>query len=499
MTLDPPVHSPEMSTGRTARSGPSGWLPSSALLAGVVAGVILLGVTVAKGLQDADAFWHVVAGQVIVESGRVPSTDPFSFTHAGQPWTPHEWLSEVLMYLLDASVGVTGSLVAFGLIVAAIPVIHAIGLGALGARTAAIATALAVGALVLFPYATVRPQAISWLLMTILVWLLVGLRPDRPARLVAIPILFLVWANLHGLYVVALGFIGLYALFTLAGATPMAPRRWWMVAACLGAIGASMLTPAGPEGIVYPLRYVDAGDWGLANIQEWQSPDFHNVAHWPLLVMVVALIANGGRASPGWLNVLSWVTVAMALVSLRNAPIAAVVAMPVLAVGIHARLRPLRPLSPGSVRARRWLEMGVAALVSMAALVILVPGDPAAASAEAVARRYPVAALDELAAMNPDARVLAEYGWGGYVISRLYDSGGRVFVDGRNDMYGDELLEAYSTVRDAENGWEEVVARHDVEALLFPPTRPIVRGFAQDAGWCEAYRDEVQVLLVRDC
>jgi hypothetical protein len=483
-----------MSTERTTLPQ---WLPSSALLVGLVTGVILLGVTVAKGLQDADSFWHVVAGQVIVDSGGVPTTDPFSFTHAGQPWTPHEWLSEVVMYLLDASLGVTGSLVAFGLVVGAISVIHATGLGQLGLRTLAVGSALAIGAVVMFPYVTVRPQAISWLLMTILLWLLLTLRPERPMRLVAIPVLFVLWANLHGLYVVGFGFVGLYALFTLAGRTPMASRRWWVVGAGIGAVAASMLTPAGPEGLLYPLRYIDAGDWGLANIQEWQSPDFHNVAHWPLLLMIVGLIANGGRRAPGWLTVLSWVTVVMALVSLRNAPVAAVVAIPVLAMGIDARLGPARAVSPRVAQARRLLESGVAAIVAVASLVILLPGDPAAASAEAVAARYPVAALDHLSQTNPDARVLADYGWGGYVISRLYESGGRVFVDGRNDMYGDEILEEYSTVRAAEDGWEAIVDDHDVEALLFPPSAFIARGAAEDAGWCDAYRDDVQVLLIR--
>ena len=483
-----------MSTERTTPAPP---LPSSALLLGLVTGTILLGVTMAKGLQDADSFWHVVAGQVIVESGRVPSTDLFSFTYAGKPWTPHEWLSEVLMSLLDSAVGVTGALVAFGLVAGAIAVVHAVGLGRLGLRPAAIGAALALGAAVLFPYVTVRPQAFSWLLMAGLLWLLMNLRPDRPWRLVAIPLLFLLWANLHGLYVVGFGFIGLYALFTLAGRTPMSPRRWWLVAACLGAVAASMLTPAGPEGLLYPLRYVDAGDWGLTNIQEWQSPDFHNVAHWPLLLLIVALVANGGRGAPGWMVALSWVMVAMALVSLRNAPVAAVGAIPVLAMGINARMGPGRPMPAGVARGRRLMEIGVAAAVAIASLIILVPANPASVSAEAVARRYPVAALDHLEATNADARVLADYGWGGYVIWRLYDDGGRVFVDGRNDMYGDDLLNEYSAVRNADDGWDEIVDRHGVDVLLFPPDAPIVRGFAQDAGWCETVRDEVQVLLAR--
>jgi len=484
-----------MSTERTTMPR---LVPSPAVLVGLIAAAVLIGVTIAKGVQDADYFWHVTAGQLILDGG-VPSTDPFSFTWQGQPWTPHEWLSEVVIYALVATTGVTGALIAFGLIVGAIPLIHSVGLGAIGMRTTAIAAAAAISVPVFFPYVTVRPQAISWLLMTVLIWLLLSLRPDRPRRLIAIPVLFALWANLHGLYVVGFGFIGLYALFTLAGRTPMAPRRWWVVGACVAAAAASMLTPAGPEGLLYPLRYIDAGDWGLANIQEWQSPDFHNPAHWPLLILVIALIANGGRAAPGWLTALSWVAVAMALVSLRNAPIAALVAMPALAYGLSSRLAPARALSPRLGRRRRVMEVALAGVMIVASLVILVPRDPAAASAGAVAGRYPVASLDLLVERSPDARVLADYGWGGYAINRLYPSGGRVFIDGRNDMYGDDILDDYSTVRAAEEGWETILDRHEVTALLFPPGAPIVRGLAQDAGWCEALRDDVQVLLLRDC
>jgi hypothetical protein len=141
----------------------------------------------------------------------------------------------------------------------------------------------------------------------------------------------------------------------------------------------------------------------------------------------------------------------------------------------------------------------VAAIVVIASLVVLIPRDPGARTAEAIAEKYPVAALDVLAREHPAARVLADYGWGGFTIHRLHDMGGTVFVDGRNDMYPQEILDAYSTVRAADDGWEDVLEEYEVEAILMPPDAPIVRGFAQDAGWCEAYADDIQVLLLRDC
>jgi hypothetical protein len=127
-----------------------------------------------------------------------------------------------------------------------------------------------------------------------------------------------------------------------------------------------------------------------------------------------------------------------------------------------------------------------------------VPRLPALAGDRIVLRAFPVAAVDRLVEIDPDARVLAEYGWGGYVIHRLFDSGGRVFVDGRNDMYDEQILEDYSSIRAAAVGWEELLASYGADAILMPPEAAVV-GAAQDAGWCEVHRDDLAVLLVPDC
>ena len=88
----------------------------------------------------------------------------------------------------------------------------------------------------------------------------------------------MLWANLHGLYVIGLGVVGLYCLFTLRPDAHAPGKRCWPSPPRRPA--ASMVTPAGPIGILYPLRYIEGGDWGLANIAEWQSPNFHEPAHW---------------------------------------------------------------------------------------------------------------------------------------------------------------------------------------------------------------------------
>jgi hypothetical protein len=480
-------------------------LPSPIVIMAIAVGGVMFALTVAKGVQDPDYFWHLTTGRLIAQTGQVPSTDPFSFTWFGQPWTPHEWLSELLIFRLVDGLGRIGALLVFGLFPPAIFGVLATAFARQGARVLAVTLPFVLGAFALIPYVTLRPQAISWLLLAGLIWFLLEARAEHPRRFLWLIPWFVAWANLHGLYVVGLGVVGVYLLFTLAGRTPMSAARGWALGGVAGAIGASMVTPAGPVGILYPLRYVEGGDWGLANIQEWQSPNFHEPAHFAFLALIVAVGLNGGRKTPGWLVALSWVGIAMGLVALRNVPVAVVLCMPTLVLGLEDRLRerserkPSKPMSPSRALGRRWMELATAIAIAIGSIAVLVPRDMNGAIDTNLAKRFPIAGVDRLMELAPDANVFAEYGWGGYVIWRMHDLGARVFVDGRNDMYSQRVLEDYTAVRAADPGWQDLAGEYGVEAILLPPETTLTRGPAADAGWCEVLRDERQVLYLPTC
>jgi hypothetical protein len=463
----------------------------------LVAGAVLAFVAVARGPVDADYFWHLRTGRLILESG-LPASDPYSFTYDG-PWVLHEWLGEVIIAGLVGSLGEAATLVLFGIAAALALAIPALALrdeAGLRARTAPTLIALTLAAVVLVSFVTMRPQVLSWLMLGILLAVLIRLDAERPRRsLVLIP-LFTVWANLHGLYVVGLGIVAIYTLVTLAGATRMASARGWMTASAVASLLASMLTPAGPAGLLYPLRYLEPSDWGLANIQEWQSPDFHDPANLGLLVLLVGLVVVAARAHPAWLRLVAAAAAALALLSVRNAPVLAVLALPALALGLNAMLPATRPVRASAQLPRRIMELGVAVFVIAVAGVLLLPR--AATWSDTLRRSFPVAGADALERANPAAHVLAEYGWGGYLIGRSWDDGLRVFVDGRNDMYPDQVLADYSSLRAASDGWQELTDAYGVDAILVAPGAPIVEAAASD-GWCEAYRDDVQVLLLPAC
>jgi hypothetical protein len=457
-------------------------------------------VSAVRGLVDSDYYWHVTTGRLIMESGRVPTTDPFSFTWLGQPWTAHEWLGEVLIYLGVTGLGAGLAAFLFGAVAAGGPLLVGAALRRIGLRTGPVVLGVSLALVVLLPYATIRPQVLSWLLLGGLLSGLILLRPEHGRWAWLLPPLFVLWANLHGLYVIGLGVFAVYAIFTAIGRTPMSSRRIAVLLVLAVSVLATMLTPAGPAGLLYPLRYVEPGDWGLRHIAEWQMPSVTDARNLGLGLVILALILTRMRNTPAWLATVSVLGVVGALLAVRNAPLAAIAAVPALTHGL-ASIRPAsaarRPPSPSVARARRFMEAGLAVLVVVAAAMIL-PGVQGLSGERVIPQRFPVAATDALAHLDPAANTLAEYEWGGYLIYRLHDAGGHVFVDGRNDMYDQRILDDYLRIRNATPGWEELADSYDVQAILLPPGTAVVSA-AAGAGWCEVHRDAVAVLLLRSC
>jgi hypothetical protein len=458
----------------------------------IALGGLLGSLAIIRGLFDPDYFWHIATGRLILETGRIPSVDPFSFTWAGRPWIPDQWLSDVVIELLRRWLGAGIMLLLFGIVAAAAIGLVAESVRRSGVRVAAVVAVSLLTAATLATQITARPQVLSFPLLAITIAILIRARPERRRLLWLLPPIFLAWANLHGFFVIGLGVGFVYLVATFAGGTPMASQRSLVLGVAVACLVATAITPSGPAGIPYALTFGDPNDWGARNIAEWQSPNFHDPQFLPFLVSVVLLLFLGLRIVPGWLQVVALVGVAAGLIAIRSIGAGALMVMPALAFALDHRL-PRQRVRPERTD-RRWVELAAAGLFAAAAIAFSL-----ARGSVGVSPALPVAGVAALRAVDPGARVLTRYGWGGYVINELYPLGGRVFVDGRMHKYAPDVLADYETIVGADPGWELLVARYHVEAILLRADTVLVKGIAQRAGWCEAYRDRIQVLLLRDC
>jgi hypothetical protein len=90
--------------------------------------------------------------------------------------------------------------------------------------------------------------------------------------------------------------------------------------------------------------------------------------------------------------------------------------------------------------------------------------------------------------------MLSEYNWGGYLswFARDYP----VFVDGRTDLFGDEIINQWIQVIQGSQGWQAVLDKWNVRLILVQTDRPIVRLLGQN-GWKQLYKDDQSILFSR--
>ncbi len=71
--------------------------------------IILLGlcfIASSTKLTSYDFWWHLKNGEMILEKGEIPMRDLYSFTSYGSPRIAHEWLAEILFYLIFQGGGI---------------------------------------------------------------------------------------------------------------------------------------------------------------------------------------------------------------------------------------------------------------------------------------------------------------------------------------------------------------------------------------------------------
>ena len=454
------------------------------LAALVVYGAVLF---VPQVLHDADTFWHIAAGERMLQLRQVLHTDPFSHTMPGAPWQTHEWLSEILMALSFRAGGWNGVVMLGAVAAGAAAALVGAWLSRFLSPLSVIVT-VTLGLAALTPSLLVRPHLIALPLMALWVIALMRAREkDRSPPLWLCP-LMIVWANLHGSYVFGLALIGPFALEALIAA----PRAKWLdVIWRWGLFGvlslvAALITPHGIEGLIHPFKLMTMTS--LPDIVEWRPTDFSRARAFEAGLVALLFIAftRGVRMPVVRLLVLLGLF-HMALMHTRHVVVLGVVGPLLLAEPLGRALAP--ELKAELAKRWRWV---------VAVLMVGVLGLTAARFVHPLVRRdgyhAPISALE---AVPPDLRtrpVLNSYGQGGYLIFK----GVKVFIDGRADMYGDAYTKNYLLIaRGDSKRLDEAIARYGIEWMFIDPDSGLARVMTRKPGWERLYGDKIAVVYVR--
>jgi hypothetical protein len=484
---------------------------------------LFLGMQGAARMLEGDTGWHVRTGEWILANGQVPYKDIFSFTMPNQPWFAWEWLWDVAFAWLYQHGGMAAVvLTSIFVLCLTFALLFRVTQRKCGNVLIAIAmTFAAVGGSSIHWLA--RPHLFTLLFVVIFYFVLERASEGKTRLLLVLPVLSVLWTNLHGGFFLGVLLAVTYALGELTSSlieadperrTAARKRARPFLVTAVGCFLASFINPYGYHLHEHIYGYLTDA-YHLRNINEFLSISFQH----PLARFFEVMLAFGAVAAFWNLYrrrfVYAFLLVGfshLALFSARNIPIFLIVAAPIVASTLHELLLDLR-----EAPVARWLQRAAASVedaaadfgavdrlwrlhvtsVLAAAVLIAIfyaPAPPKKFRAEYDPKGYPDNALALLRSPEFAKSIFTNDEWGDYLIYRLYPNT-KVFVDGRSDFYGSEFGQMYIDTINVKYGWQQNLDRYGVDTVLLPVDVPMAGALKESKRWSPVYDDGMAIVF----
>jgi hypothetical protein len=458
-------------------------------------------------IRPNDFWWHLRTGQLIVQTGAVPTVDLFTYTRAGMPWTNQSWLTQVVFYLLYRVGSLPLVIFWHALTITAGYVFIELAclINSQGqARPAAVATAAAAALSVL--NWNIRPQTTSFLLFGLLVLILETYRKRRTRLIWIVPVLFAVWVNLHGGFVFGLGLLGIYvaveAIQDWAAYGKLSRETACLVAVLLLSVLALSINPAGALGMIqYVVGFL--GSRATQNNNLEFQPFSIRTAEGVVFVAVTAiflLIVYLRRLTlPPYLVAALLGFGVWSLYSRRVEPWFGMAAAPAFALALTPRAESAPP--PPAVRRNKpllnTLVLGLLAILVCGSLPWLRPGLPVPADRRTwvFAKETPIRATEVLCRLGDTVRVFSDIGYSSYISWACPSI--PVFMDTRFELYPAQMWEECLSISTGRYDWEATLAKYGVNVIFANKVREpmLIAAIRASGNWQNVYEDADSVIV----
>lgn len=466
-------------------------------------------------LTAADLGRHLKNGEIFFQNLSVPKSNLYSYTHPDYPFINHHWASGVVFYVIERVAGFSGlSLFFIVLSLATLSLMFFLAVRCSSFEVAALLALIMIP--VLMSRYRIRPELFSYFLGACFLYLLWNHRDGRLRLrwLLLLPLLQVLWVNLHIYFFVGPGLITIFLIEALSiwlksKDEPAKRAVKELVLVLFLVILASCVNPFGLKGTLYPLTISQAYGYPVfENRSAWsvlnRDINFPPLTYFQIAFAVLCL---------SWLYVLlrqpsrirlanvilTLVFSASAWLSIRNFAIFGYFALPLAAANFPAFV------ASSASRKRKAMFLGV----FMGVFLSLILVSPVYfLSAERGRRGLGLEKGTEGAAEffkreNLQGPIFNNYDVGSYLIYYLYPRP-RVFVDNRPEAYPEEFFrDLYIPIQANETEWQSASAVYNFNVIFFhhrdltPWGQPFVVRRVLDPLWAPVYFDKEVIILLR--
>jgi hypothetical protein len=445
-----------------------------------------------------DSYWHIRVGEWIANNIKVPDTGIFSHTKADAPWTPHSWLSEVIMYLIFNASGWPG-LVVMGISATTLSILIMLKylLEKLPPMRALCLMLMAYGLLI--SHVMPRPHILALPIMTFWFVQLLKASEQHKAPSFYNALLLILWANIHGSYLIGIVYVVFFAFESVLTSPPTINRaaltKQWATFLVIS-IACLMATPLGVEGILLPFQLTDQS-YMMRFIGEWLSFNFQTFQFLELWLLVIIVFGFTQKMELPLLRLIFLIGLihlslkhnryASDLMSLQ-APL--ILAAP-LAKHWHVSSQDnkftLASLVPVTALGRALI---ISALISWSVYIF------AFKDIEFLLSKRVNSMLLTVRQAELPGKVFNDYNIGGYLIFQGFDT----FIDSRAELYKDDFIKSAfeaTSLAGSEKPLETLLNQYDISWTFLSAKSPAIAYFNMHPDWIPVYANEFAAIHVR--
>ncbi len=457
--------------------------------------LILLPIAFFLSITPHDYWFYVRIGKDILQTGIIPRVDTFSYTFPGRPIFYQPWLSAVIFWWAHSLGGATLTYLLRGICIGLAYALVWVLMRHVGTGTKLATVLTVILGLSSSMNWSMRPQMFAYPLFALMLWVLWHWQNGRPKLMWTLPLITLLWANLHGSFILAFILMGSAVVF---GTGDRKKLILWFVLSLF----ATLLNPRGvfvwefvSQMLSSPSDQMFATEWRPPVNAGWQMNIFFG---WLLLsIPLVAL-------SPRRLSVLEWIWFLgfgwLASSGLRYV-IWFMFIMAVLSGGLLAELLKSFQRAAGTNESKPTFNYALSAFIFILPLMML-PGlreswwkDAPPAYHEATT---PIVATQWLADHpNLAGPLFNEYTFGSYLTFALPSR--LLWIDNRFNAYPPEHWKKYQVISSAQYPWEKLLDADKVNLMMLSLTtqKTLIDAVTDSKQWCEQYRDKTAVIFSR--
>lgn len=446
---------------------------------------------------DYDFWARLIVGKSFFQTGQLFNHDFYSYGTTHQ-FIDHEWASSLIFYLVQNNFGDIGiyffkTLIVFlTFFIAA----KAIRLQKKEAKFHFLFFFFVIQAICYNIFSTVRCQSFSFLFFTLFFYILTYCKTKRNYRpLWCLPILGMIWANMHGGFVLGLAIILIFALGEFLN-----KNKKFALCLFITFLISCIFTLINPWGVKYLVFILEAFKLNREHIIEWQSAFLNKNYLFFLIKFKIFFILNWiiflysitkNIASKGFIGFYQkidktkyLILIFMSLICLKALRCHTFFALSVLILCYKDFYDIFNKKLPQKIDNTK--EIILLILISISALSHLLNYkfintlNP---------REYPVYAVEFIKQNNIKGNVFTMFHTGSYVAYKLYPDN-LVFMDGRyEEVYDNKLIDEMREVFLAKNQ-DEFFKKYSTDILITDNKYPLKKALNSDPKWFLAYEDK---------